>query len=638
MSDFSAKIKAILDTKDIPQQLKGIENNVVTLKHFKLDTSSLPSEIQASLDKHKFKINIDGIKASSINTGMKNVGDAAGQSLSKSLVGRINSALSNGGIEASIAKVSAQYDKLGSTGHTKLSQIKTDIESLKRLQGEMGNAKDNASLVANYEKFSDTLSKVKNNLATVSAESKTTVSALQIQSLDNKMAAWMEKNSKAAKEFGADVENLRNKLNSLDRTGDGAAIQFDTIKNDFDYIDKMAEAKGKKGASFLSGFKNAFQSISKYVSASSVIYQSINALQQMYSNVVNIDSALTELKKVSSATDSQLASTFENSKNNAKKFAMSLSDMISATADWSRLGYSLSEAEELAQASALYKNVGDNIDIDTANQSLISTLQGFQLDSSEAESIIDKFNEVANNYAIDSAGIGEALQRSAASFNAANTDLSKSIALITGTNEVVQDPARVGNMWKTVSMRIRGTKQELEAAGEDTDGMVESTSELRDLVKGLTGFDIMADSAGTEFKDIYDIVVGIGEQWGKLSDTDQAGLLESLAGKNHGNALAAALGNIEQIKKAYNTAEYESEGSARKENEAYMDSIRGKLGQLQLAWESLSAAFLNADFLKNLIDAGTVVLEVLTQLVDKIGLFGTVIAGAAIAKGIKSIS
>ena len=38
-----------------------------------------------------------------------------------------------------------------------------------------------------------------------------------------------------------------------------------------------------------------------------------------------------------------------------------------------------------------------------------------------------------NNYAIDSAGIGEALQRSAASFNAANTDLSKSIALITAT-------------------------------------------------------------------------------------------------------------------------------------------------------------------------------------------------------------
>ena len=66
------------------------------------------------------------------------------------------------------------------------------------------------------------------------------------------------------------------------------------------------------------------------------------------------------------------------------------------------------------------------------------------MDASEAIEIVDKFNEVANNYAIDSAGIGEALQRSAASFNASGTELSKSIALITATNEVIQNPETVG--------------------------------------------------------------------------------------------------------------------------------------------------------------------------------------------------
>lgn len=174
----------------------------------------------------------------------------------------------------------------------------------------------------------------------------------------------------------------------------------------------------------------------------------------------------------------------------------------------------------------------------------------------------------ANNFPIDTAGIGEALQRSAASFYAANTDLSKSIALITGTNSVVQDPSRVGNMWKTVSMRIRGAVQELEEAGEDTDGVVESTAQLRDLVKGLTGFDIMADEAGTQFKDIYDIVVGIGREWQNLTDIEQSGLLETLAGKMQGNALSAALNNISMIEEAYETAE-NSAGFALEEQEAY---------------------------------------------------------------------
>ena len=169
-----------------------------------------------------------------------------------------------------------------------------------------------------------------------------------------------------------------------------------------------------------------------------------------------MDTALTELRKVSDATEQRLTTNFKNSADTAKELGATISDVISATADWSRMGYNIDQAEELARVSTLYKNVGDGIDIETANNSLISTLQGFQLDASEAESIIDKFNEVANNYAIDSAGIGEALQRSAASFNAANTDLSKSIALITATNEVVQDPDSVGTLWKTMSARIRG--------------------------------------------------------------------------------------------------------------------------------------------------------------------------------------
>ena len=50
----------------------------------------------------------------------------------------------------------------------------------------------------------------------------------------------------------------------------------------------------------------------------------------------------------------------------------------------------------------------------------------------------------SNNEAISSAGIGDALQRSAASFNAANTSLEQSVALVTATNSVLQDPEKVG--------------------------------------------------------------------------------------------------------------------------------------------------------------------------------------------------
>lgn len=85
---------------------------------------------------------------------------------------------------------------------------------------------------------------------------------------------------------------------------------------------------------------------------------------------------------------------------------------------------------------------------------------------------------------------------------------------------MLQDPEKVGNMWRTVSARLRGSETELKEMGEDTDGLVTSTSKLQALVKGITGFDIMKDK--DTYKDIYDIVLGIGEKWKDLSDIDRA--------------------------------------------------------------------------------------------------------------------
>ena len=253
----------------------------------------------------------------------------------------------------------------------------------------------------------------------------------------------------------------------------------------------------------------------------------IRYFRQGFDTVREIDTAMTELKKVSDAPMGDIVDYFDDAVVSAKELGSSVKDMISATADWARLGYNLPDSRELGEVAVLYKNVGDGIDIDTANESLVSTIQGFQLQAKDAMAVIDSFNEVSNNYAISSAGIGEALKRSAAAFNAANTDLNQSIALITAGNEIVQSPEKVGTMWQTVSARIRGTKSDLEELGESTEDVL-STSKLRSLVMGYTDVDIMKDK--DTYKDIYTIISEIGEKWKDLKDVDKAALLEGLAG------------------------------------------------------------------------------------------------------------
>lgn len=261
-----------------------------------------------------------------------------------------------------------------------------------------------------------------------------------LEGLKAKIEKTMDINSAMGKEKMAEYENIKIKLDTTE-----SMEELNKLISQMRKLDGEVAKSGKTGKSFGAGLVDRIKSISQSAIAMSFsLYDVIRYGKEMASTVVEVDTAMTELAKVSDASDVRLDESFEKSTETAKELGATITDVISSTADWSRLGYGVDEAEKLAKITTLYQNIGDDITQEEASQSLVSTLQGFQLNTDEAEDVIDKFNEVSNNYAIDSKGIGQALQRSAASFNAANTDLSKSIALITAANEVVQDPEKVG--------------------------------------------------------------------------------------------------------------------------------------------------------------------------------------------------
>lgn len=56
----------------------------------------------------------------------------------------------------------------------------------------------------------------------------------------------------------------------------------------------------------------------------------------------------------------------------AKNLGTSISDIVTASADFARLGYNLKDAKELADAAVLYQHVGDGISsVNDASESII---------------------------------------------------------------------------------------------------------------------------------------------------------------------------------------------------------------------------------------------------------------------------
>lgn len=459
-----------------------------------------------------------------------------------------------------------------------------------------------------------------------------------IKKLIYTIQTWQQANTKAMSKntfnggtYQVETDNmiasLKKLLNASDLTASDLKANVDKINRSFRTMSSEAQAAGVNGLSFFDKIKEDALKFTSWMSLTTVISGISREAVKFYNNVVDIDTAMTELRKVTDNTNQQYAEFFDNIGQKAKDLKIDLSDLISQTAEWGKRGYSLDEAETLATNSGIYSVVGE-VDNATAVQDLTTVMKSYNMTVDESINIVDKFNAISNKYAVSASDIGDMLSRSVSSLSVAGNTLDQAIAMGTAITEITGDAAEAGNSLKVLSMRLRGAKTELEDAGESTEGMAVSTSKLREDIKALTnvngtgGFDIMKDSQN--FKSTYEIMKGIANVWNDLTDTSKAAVIEKIAGKQRGNTITALLTNMSQADKIVNDS-IGSAGSAMSEYEKYLDSIQGRVQGFQTSIENLSATLINGDLVKFGITSGTQIIDVLDNLISKFGVLETFI-------------
>ena len=357
-------------------------------------------------------------------------------------------------------------------------------------------------------------------------------------------------------------------------------------------------------------------------------------LREVYNNVVDIDTSMTNLKKVTNETESAYSSFLSSASSQARELGASISDVIDSTAEWSRLGYTLDESQELAKWSTVLSNIGDGIDsASDAASYLVSILKGFRMEADEVEHVVNVLNSVGNNEPISESGIAEALVRSASALSAAGNSFEESVSLISAANSVLQDPDTVGTTLKTISMYLRASKTDAEAFGVSVDDMASSVSELRSELKSLTGVDIMKDAAGTEFKSTYQILKEISAVWDKLTDVSKANVTEMLGGKRNSNAVLSVIEQFSIAEKSMEDAA-NSSNSAMTEQERMMDSIEGRLKQLNASFEKFSNDVMSSDLIKFFVTLATKIVDAADGMVN---IAGSIPAITAAISGVLSV-
>lgn len=478
----------------------------------------------------------------------------------------------------------------------------TEINSLKNMRNELDKA---ATSLKGIDKGSTAISRDK---------------------MINKISDYMKKNSAMSKEFKSELEGLIQKLKTL-----GAEADTTRVADEFFKITQRIREAGQEGKKFWDVVKEKAWyglagTIGTYFGFNDIIQYGKQAAQ----TIINLDTALVDLKKTTTMSSSQLKEFYFDANNVAKQMGVSTQQIIEQASAWSRLGYNTQQtATEMAKLSSQFASISPGMDTDTAQEGLVSIMKAWSIPVEDVkEEIMSNINQLGNTMAESNQDIVDGMERSAAALAAVGTSYKDAFALFSGMQEVLQSSEKAGTSLRSVALRLRSFD---ESTGEYSEDLQNITGKLIDLTKTAQhaqGVSVFKPGSTTEFKSLVDYFREIHNIWDEMSQKQQNDFLLQAFGRTQAQGGASLIKNFSAVEKALQEME-KSAGSSDREMATVEQSLEYKLNSLKETWVGTAQSIIDRGDLGIVIDGLTKISEVLGTLINKIGL----VKGAAIALG-----
>lgn len=389
----------------------------------------------------------------------------------------------------------------------------------------------------------------------------------------------------ATMKVGIDVDT--SKLNSALSGLKGLKVGFDDTSSS---ADKTSQSIG-----------DIFAKVSKFGGVTLVINELRQSLMDGVDAVRELDAAVTEYKKVSDLTDEGMKQYIEDAREMGLEVGRTATEAMQAAATFKKMGYSDQDSLQLAKISSMFQNVADTAITAGESASFVnSQMKAFSMTTENAEHIISSVNEVANNFALGTNDLAQALQISASGIAVLGNSFEDTIGMITAGLEVMPgQAAKIGRSIVSFGNNLAKTAQ--------------TAGELTYNVQGVTKSLSLLDSATGETKSTMQILKDLKSDWDAMTDSERQSIALAIGSKTQFSSLSAILQNLDSGVEASKTA-LQSQGSALKENARYLDSIQGKVSQFTSELEKFWTEGISSDSVKRLVEFGTQVLKLINDL------------------------
>ena len=386
-----------------------------------------------------------------------------------------------------------------------------------------------------------------------------------------------------------------------------------------------SNTKGKEQLTLVdklkSSFKDYFNNFMSYGLVNNAMNSMTTAIRQSIDTVIELNTAMTDVQMVTGETASQTAELAREYSEMAQSLGATTTQIANGASEWLRQGKSIEETNQLLEASMVLSKVGA-IESSQATELLTSTLNGYKMEAEDAMHVVDAMSKVDLEAATSVEELAVALQSTANMARVNGVGFEELLGMVGSVSEATRRSASVvGNSFKTIFSRLTNV-----AAGKMTDDQGEA---LNDVEQVLNGLNIKLRDTTGQFRNMYDVISDVADNWQNYTNVEQAWIATSVAGTRQRETFLALMENWDRSLEL-SAAAMNSEGMAMEKMDIYLQSIQAHINALKAAFENL----VYSEGFVNLINF---VLESITKLINLIDVLAnnkfvqlTTIFGAAV--------
>ena len=498
------------------------------------------------------------------------------------------------------------------------SALSQELEYLNSLDGEDLTLFDNAQLEKTYQelekiykRFKEIEALSKNDNFIANRDSFITSSKADLEGILER-SPKIKNNS----DLYGQWKTIYDRLNENFLVDNGAITR---VKKEISALKAEFKLLGVTESSVFEKMKANASKFAQWFGMSQVIMSAVNAMKQMITVSIELDTQLTNLQIASGYTAEKTKTLLRSYSQLAQELGGTTTEVSSAADSWLRQGYSIQETNDLIKNSMILSKVGQ-LDSAEATQYLTSAMKGYNIEASNSLSIVDKLSAVDMKAAVSAGGLAEAMSRTASGAQLAGIEMDKLIGYATVIGETTQKSMdTVGESLKSIFARmgqIKAGRLEDPETGEDLSNVETSL--------GNAGIDLR--ESNNEFRNFGEVLDEIGGKWDTYNSVQQRAIANSIAGIHQYENFVVLMENYGKALE-YATISAESNGTATQKFSIYQESAAAKINKTKAAYEDLSYTIVNTDAIKNFFDTLTSVLNVSKNIVDTLGLIPVIMAG-----------